>query len=110
MKNELIVVIVNSGFSDDVMEAARKANAKGGTIINGRGTARVEAEKMFNITIQPEKEVILILVDEEIKHDVLHNIYRKVGLKTPGQGIAFTLPVLEAVGIVSDDNKNKKEQ
>jgi len=110
MNNELIVVIVNSGFADDVMEAARSANARGGTVINGRGTARKEAEKMFNISIQPEKEVLLILVDESIKHDVLHSIYKKVGLNTPGQGIAFTLPVSDAVGIFDPSSQEKKEQ
>lgn len=98
-KNELIVVIVNAGFSDDVMQAAREAKAFGGTVINARGTARTEAEKMFNISVQPEKEILLILVSEAIKDNVLHNIYKKVGLNTPGQGIAFTLPVDDVVGI-----------
>ena len=41
---ELIVCIVNSGFAEEVMSAARECGARGGTIINARGTARQEAE------------------------------------------------------------------
>lgn len=96
---EMIVCIVNSGFSDAVMSAAREYGAKGGTVLHARGTANQEAESFFKITIQPEKEVVLILVSSDIKDDILHAIYKQVGLNTPGQGIAFTLPVDDAVGL-----------
>ena len=98
---EMIVCVVNSGFSDAVMSAAREYGAKGGTVLNARGTANQEAETFFGISIQPEKEVVLILVPSNIKDDILHAIYQKVGLATPGQGIAFTLPVENAVGLPS---------
>jgi nitrogen regulatory protein PII len=101
---EMIVCIVNSGFSDAVMSAAREFGAKGGTVLNARGTANAEAEKFFKITIQPEKEVVMILVAAEIKDAVLHAIYKQVGLNTPGQGIAFTLPVDDAVGLPKPEN------
>ena len=58
--HELVLVIVNNGFSELVMEVARDCGAKGGTIINARGTAREEAEKLYNITISPEKEIVMI--------------------------------------------------
>ena len=64
-----------------------------------RGTANLEAEKMLNILIQPEKEVVMILVDSSIKDDILHALYKAVGLNTPGQGIVFSLPVDQVVGI-----------
>ena len=96
---EMIVCIVNSGFSDDVMSAAREYGAKGGTVLTARGTANQEAEKFFQLTIQPEKEMVLILVPSDIKDDILHALYRAVGLKTPGQGIAFSLPVDGVVGL-----------
>ena len=47
--HEMIVCIVNNGFSVEVMDAARSAGARGGTVINARGTAGKEAEKLFNI-------------------------------------------------------------
>ena len=98
-KHEVIICIVNSGFSDDVMDAAREFGARGGTVIRARGTANAEAEKMFNIAIQPEKEIVMILVESKIKNNILHALYRAVGLNTPGQGIAFTLPVENVVGL-----------
>ncbi len=98
---EMIVCIINSGFSDTVMEAAKEFGATGGTVLHARGTANKEAESFFKITIQPEKEVVMILVPAKIKDDVLHAIYRNAGLKTPGQGIAFSLPVDSAVGLPS---------
>lgn len=94
-KFELILCIVNSGFADQVMSFARECGAKGGTIINARGTAREEAEKLIHMAIHPEKEIVMILAEEKIKDDILHTIYKNVGLDTPGQGIAFTLPVDE---------------
>lgn len=90
---QLLVCIVNAGFSQNVMEAARAAGARGGTIIRGRGSANPEAEEFFNISIQPDKEVILILVTNEIKDAVMTAVFKNSGLSTDGQGIAFSLPV-----------------
>ena len=98
-KFEVILCIVNSGFSESVMDAARKVGAKGGTVINARGTAAKEAEKIFNITIQPEKEIVMILAKSNLKNDILHTLYVHVGPNTLAQGIAFALPVDEVVGI-----------
>ena len=96
---EMIVCVVNTGFSDAVMSAARACGARGGTVINARGTANPEAESFFKITIQPEKEIVMIVVPSAIKDDILHALYKDVGLNTHGQGIAFTLPVDAAVGL-----------
>lgn len=98
-KHEVIMCIVNSGFSETVMDAAREFGARGGTVIRGRGTANAEAEKLYGIAIQPEKEIVMILVDSSLKDDILHALYKAAGLKTPGQGIAFSLPVEDVVGL-----------
>lgn len=100
-KYELVLCIVNAGFSEAVMDAAKEVGARGGTVIHARGTANREAEQFFNITIQPDKEVVMILVPNEIKDNVLHALYQGVGLKTAGQGIAFSLPVDDVVGLSS---------
>ena len=102
--HEAIFCIVNSGYSEAVMDAAKKLGARGGTIMNARGTANKEAEKFFNITIQPEKEIVMILVPSALKEDILHALYKQVGLDTPGQGIAFALPADGVVGL-SDDGE-----
>ena len=96
---EMIICVVNTGFSDAVMSAARACGARGGTVIRARGTANVEAEKLYGIAIQPEKEIVMILVDSNLKNDILHALYKAAGLKTPGQGIAFAMPVEDVVGI-----------
>ena len=101
-QHEAIFCIVNSGYSDAVMEAAKKLGAGGGTVINARGTAPKDAETLFGITIQPEKEIVMILVPTAIKADVLHALYQEVGLDSAGQGIAFSLPVDGVVGIAED--------
>lgn len=99
IKYELVLCIVNAGFSDIVMDAAKEVGARGGTIIHARGTANKEAEQVFHITIQPDKEIVMILVPADIKDAVLHAIYKMAGLKSEGQGIAFSLAVDEAVGL-----------
>ncbi len=114
-KYELVLCIVNAGFSEIVMDAAKEVGARGGTVIHARGTANREAEQFFNITIQPDKDVVMILVTADIKDAVLHALYQGAGLKTAGQGIAFSLPVDDVVGLSSSttqtakDSKNTKE-
>ncbi len=97
--HECILCIVNAGFSDTVMDAAREVGARGGTVINAHGTASKDAETFFNIAIQDEKEIVMILVTPEQKHEVLKAVHDACGLHTPGQGIAFSLPVDAAVGL-----------
>ncbi len=101
--HELIICIVNAGFSETVMTAAKVCGARGGTVINARGTANAEAEKFFRITVQPEKEIVMILVPTEIRDAVLHAVYEQAGLNTAGQGISFSMPVTHAVGLTTDD-------
>ena len=107
-KHEVILCIVNNGFSDAVMDAAREAGARGGTVIHARGTANKKAEEFFNISIQPEKEVVMILVDSGIRDAVLHALYNAVGLKDPAQGIAFALPVSNVVGLSTYSDKTEE--
>ena len=100
---QVIVCIVNNGFADEAMDAARAVGARGGTVMSARGTANIEAEKAFQIQIQPEKEMIMILVNDTIKDDVLRALYRSVGTHTPAHGIAFSMPVDGVVGIGSSN-------
>lgn len=109
-KYELILCIVNEGYSESVMEAAKAVGATGGTILHARGTANKEAEKFFRITVQPEKEIVMILVPISIKEDVLHALYKAVGLNTPGQGIAFSMPVDNVIGLTDGIKANKDEK
>ena len=98
-KHEVIVVIVNEGYTDQVMDAARDAGARGGTIVHARGTANKEMEKKYGIVITPSKEMIYILVNEEIRDDVMSAVNKAVGIETKGQGIVFALPVSHVAGL-----------
>lgn len=109
-EHELILCIVNEGFSEVVMDSAREVGATGGTILHARGTANQEAEQFFKITVQPEKEMVMIIVPSKIKDDVLHALYKSVGLKTPGQGIAFSVPVDNVVGLSSFTSDEKTDK
>ena len=102
--------MVNAGFSDVVMEAAKSAGAGGGTVIHARGTANKDAESFFGISIQPEKEMVLIIVPVDIKENVLHAVYKDAGLSTAGQGIAFSLPVRDAVGLSAEKRVEVKKE
>ncbi len=95
---ELIFCIINSGFSDLVMDAAKREGATGGTIFHARGTGNQEMEKFFGISITPEKEVVLIVVTSDQKDRIVSAIYKDAGLDTKGQGIIVTLPVSSVIG------------
>ena len=110
IKYELVVCIVNKGFNEQVMIAAKGCGAKGGTVINARGTAKEDISKRFDYIVTPEKEIVLLVVPVEIKDDILHALYKEVGLHTPGQGIVFTMPVDETAGIGKKSAKNEKAE
>ncbi len=105
---EMICCIVNTGYSEAVMDAAKEFGARGGTVLHARGTANPEAETFFHITVQPEKEMVMILVPAKLKDDILHALYKAVGLNTPGQGIAFSLPVDRAIGLSEESADGPK--
>ena len=98
-KYEAIFCIIDAGYSELAMDAAKEAGARGGTVFNAKGTANKEAEQFFHISIQPDKEIIMILVPEDIKDKILHALYHSAGLKTAGHGIAFSLAVDNVVGL-----------
>ena len=101
-KYEVIVVVVNEGHSDRVMDAAREAGARGGTIAHARGSGTKDIEKKYGIVITPQKEMLYILVNEKIRDAVMSAVNKAAGLDTLGQGIVFSLPVNNISGIKLD--------
>ena len=101
-KYEVIVAIVNEGHSDKVMDAAREAGARGGTITHARGSGTKDIEKKYGIVITPSKEMLYILVNENIRDNVMAAINKAAGLDTMGQGIIFSLPVDNVSGLKLD--------
>ncbi len=109
-KYSLIVTIVNRGFADEVMDAARDAGARGGTIIYGHGAGLHETETFFGVSIRPEKEVVLILSDNDVRPNIMQAIVKKVGMTTEGAGISFSLPVNNVAGIANINNFEEKKE
>ena len=105
--HKCILAIVNRGFAEVAMEAAKACGARGGTILQGRGTISKDAEKIFNISIHPEKEIVMILATTDLIDGILKGLYNAVGSATQAQGIAFALPVDEVLGLTDKPIKNQ---
>ena len=95
---ELIISVVEHGMADDVMAAAKTAGARGGTVARARGLSSEEAEKFLHITIQPEKDVVLILTAAAQKQSIMKAICNEAFARTGERGIAFSVPVSDVTG------------
>lgn len=96
---DAIFVIVDKGHGEHVVEAGLEAGSKGGTIINARGAGIHETSKLFNMEIEPEKEIVLILTESKYTKNIVLNIKEKMNLDAPGNGILFVQQVKEAHGL-----------
>ena len=97
---DLIITIVEQGNAEDVIECAKKGGAEGGTILTGRGAGIHDTSKILGILIEPEKEVILTLIEKEKTDLVLDSITKGMELEKPGRGIAFVIDVSKVAGIM----------
>ncbi|MDR0456559.1 MAG: hypothetical protein LBH20_07760 [Treponema sp.] len=97
--HDLIISVVNQGYSDELMNTAREAGASGGTVLNARGQAHQGAVKFFGVSVQDEKEIILILTSREKKVSIMHAVSEAHGLNSKAQGIVFSLPVDDVLGL-----------
>ncbi len=110
-KYKLIITIVNKGDSEIVLNASKDGGARGGTILFGRGTGVHEHAKLFGISIEPEKELVLTLIEKEKAAKVLENIIKDTKLDKPGHGIAFIIDVDSVAGIAElEELKKRMEQ
>lgn len=101
---ELIMVVLNQSYTDDVMDAARSAGAAGGTVIHAKGTGAKYAEKFFGVSLANEKEVILIAARSEEKTAIMKAISEQTGTETPAGAISFSLPISTVAGLRQLDN------
>ena len=108
--HEVIFAIVDSGFAEEVMDLAREEGARGGTIINARGVAREEAAAFCGITLHAEKEILMMVVERDIRDRILNVIYKEMGMAKKAKGIAFSLPVSDVAGLVKEPEPKVEEQ
>lgn len=97
-----IFTIVDRGKGENVMDAAKKAGAKGGTIINARGSGIHETEILFSMPIEPEKEIVMILAKDESVDKITSTIREELKIDEPGMGIMFTLDVNKSYGLKTE--------
>jgi len=94
-----IFTVVEKGNAENVIEAANKAGARGGTIINARGSGIHETNKLFSMAIEPEKEIVLILSESNITNNIVASIEEQLKIDEPGHGILFVLDVNKTCGL-----------
>jgi nitrogen regulatory protein PII len=102
-KSVLIITIADKGNVDTVMDAARSAGAKGGTVVRAKGTG-AEIAKFFGVSISDEKEMIYIVSRRDNRDAIMKAIMEKAGVNTDAHGIVFSLPVDSVVGLKAFEN------
>ncbi len=96
-----IIASVKPDHTDRVVDAAKKAGATGATILPGRGTGVHEAKSFFGLTLEPQTDIILMLIEEHLVQGILKAIVEAGEFDKPGTGMAFVLPVEQVVGLDS---------
>ena len=97
----LITVIVEKGCSEMVMDAARAAGARGGTVVHAKGTGKEEQARFFGVSITPEKELIYIATRKSQRTDIMKAIMENAGPHTEAKAVVFSLPVEDIAGLMS---------
>ena len=101
-ENELIVIVINRGYTEDVMQIAKEGGATGGTVVHARGTGNESSERFFGTLIGAEKEMIFIVTKSTTGQDIMKLVKEKAGVNTKYGAITFALPVCEAAGLYTE--------
>ena len=105
--HEVVFAIVNAGYAEEAMDVAREQGVRGGTILNARGVAKPNEAAFFGITIHHEKEILMMVVEKDIRDKVLNALYKEMGMAKKAQGIVFALPVSDVAGLVQVEQKKE---
>jgi len=97
-KHALIVSVVKRGFSSDVMDAARAAGARGGTVIHSRGVGDGDISSVWGVSFQDEVDIVLIITDAEDKVKLMKAINEKCGVNSEANGITMSMPIDSVMG------------
>jgi nitrogen regulatory protein PII len=99
MEYEVIFTVVDSGRGDEVVEAATAAGARGATIIDARGSAVNEKSMIFDIEVEKDKEIVMIIAKKDICPKIVESIEESMELEKPGKGVMFTMDVNRTSGL-----------
>lgn len=96
---QFIITIVEKGRGERVIDAARRAGSKGGTIVNARGSGIHETDRIFNMDIEPEKEMVYIVSKTEASDQIVDAIRADLEVEEPGQGVIFVQDLVRTYGV-----------
>ena len=99
MKYALVVAVVNQGYSEEVMDVAKKAGASGGTVVPGRRIGNQEAMGFWGMGIQEEKEMLFIIIENENKLKLMQAIGEHCGIHSEAKGLVVSLPIDSVIGL-----------
>lgn len=99
---KLITTIIDKGKAEDVVDSANKAGARGATILNARGSGTKETVKLFNMEIEPEKEVVMVITPDDKAKEIVDAIGKDMEIDKPGTGIVFVQDIRHAYGMYED--------
>ena len=96
---ELIITIVNKGWSEKVIKVSRQAGARGATVLHARGSGLHDITSFLGIAIEPEKELVLNVVTADMSEAIVTAISEAIDLKNPGTGISMIIPLRGVTGL-----------
>ena len=102
-----LFIIVNAGFAEEIVDIVRSEGASGATIINARGGG-MKNQTILGITVDPEKEMVLTLVEAKTATKIMTAIKEKAGIGTPAHGICFFMPVEKMTRTAANNTIEKK--
>lgn len=105
----VIIYICNHGFAYEAMNEARRAGARGGTILHGRSSISTEKSKFFGITLHPEKDILMVVCTDQQRDTLMKAMTDKYGVATEARGLCFAMKVSEAVGFSFEPLPPKEE-
>jgi len=98
-KYSIVIGIINQGYSEEVMDTAKANGVRGGTVVHARRIGIEDAVKFLGISLQEEKELLMILTTKENKHQVMKELSSKHGVKSETRGVYLSLPVEDIAGV-----------
>lgn len=104
MEYEVIYTIVERGLGEEVVDAAASAGSRGATIINARGSGAHENNMFFSMHIEPEKEIVMIIIEREKSDKIIKAINEAMNIDEPGKGVMFAMDVSKTSGLVRFDD------
>lgn len=99
ISHDLILAVINRGYSEELMEAAREAGATGGTVLNAHRVSTDQPLKFWGVSLQEERELVAIVSRRENKADIMRAISKKCGISSEAQGLVLALPVDGVLGL-----------